>query len=45
MYQVSLVNLSNGRLLAKSDRKKRVTSYYETEFVRHVVPLMTQVYQ
>jgi jouberin len=44
VVKVSIVNLSNGRLIAKSDKSRRVTSFYEGEHVSHIVQLMTQPY-
>ena len=45
VVKVSLVDLSTGWLLSKSDRRQKVSSYYETEKVRNVVPLMTQPFE
>ncbi len=44
VVKVSLVNLANGKLIAKSDRKRKVSSYYEGDHVGHIVQLMTQPY-
>ena len=44
VVKVSLVNLATGKLIAKSDKNRKVTSYYEGEHVSHIVQLMTQAH-
>ncbi len=44
VVKVSLVNLATGKLIAKSDKARKVTSYYEGDHVQHIVQLMTQPY-
>ena len=36
--------MATGKLIVKSDRARKVTSYYEGEHVSHIVQLMTQPY-
>ena len=45
LVKVSIINLETGELVAKSHRRQKVSSYYETEHVKHVVPLMTQPFE
>ena len=42
--RVSLVDLSTGKLIAKSDKNRKVSSYYEGNHVAHIIQLMTQPY-
>ena len=44
IVKVSLVDLGTGRLINKSDRSRKVTSYYEGDHISHIVQLMTQPY-
>ena len=44
IVRVSLVDLSTGKFIAKSDRNRKVTSYYEGSHVSHIAPLMSQPY-
>ena len=44
VVKVSLVNLATGKLISKSEKSRKVTSYYEGEHVSHIVQLMTQPY-
>ena len=44
IVRVSLVDLSTGKFIAKSDRNRKVTSYYEGSHVSNIVPLMSQPY-
>ena len=45
LVKVSIINLETGELVAKSHKRQKVSSYYETENVKHVVPLMTQPFE
>ena len=45
LVKVSIINLETGELLPKSSKRQKVSSYYETEHVKHVVPLMTQPFE
>ena len=45
LVKVSIVNLESGELVSKSNRRQKVSSYYETENVKNVVPLMTQPFE
>ena len=42
VIRVSLVDLSTGKFISKSDKNRKVTSYYEGSHVSNIVPLMTQ---
>ena len=44
IVKVSLVDLGTGRLIHKSDKSRKVTSYYEGDHISHIVQLMTQPY-
>ena len=44
VIRVSLVDLSTGKFISKSDKNRKVTSYYEGSHVSNIVPLMTQPY-
>ena len=44
IVRVSLVDLSTGKFIAKSDKNRKVTSYYEGSHVSNIVPLMSQPY-
>jgi jouberin len=45
LVKVSIVDLETGELVTKSNKSQKVSSYYETEHVKHVVPLMTQPFE
>nr|CAB3220659.1 jouberin-like [Phallusia mammillata] len=44
VVRVSLVDGSTGQFLLKSDSSRSVTSYYESDAITHVLPIMTQPY-
>ncbi|XP_040565035.1 jouberin [Lepeophtheirus salmonis] len=45
VVKVYVVDLSTGKLIKKSDTKRKVTSYYEGEHVQSIVPCMTQPFE
>ena len=38
------MDLSTGKLIPKSDKNRKVSSYYEGNHVAHIIQLMTQPY-